>query len=403
MRRDLRYGEDSVLPLDVPPASILGDFSAPRGEPLDDPTAAVAAALDHPLDFPPLSRSTFPGDRVAIALDRDVPQVEAVLAGVVHVLCNAGAHPSDLSVVQAAGTTGNDCLRLLPTEIRTEIKVETHNPNIIGDLMYLAANKDSRPIYFNRTIGQADVVLPVGILRVSGTFGYFGPYSGLYPTFSDDATQKRFRERVQRKQNSIRQRRNEAAEAAWLLGVQFSIQVAPGPGNTVLHVIAGETHAVAREGRRLCEAAWLHRPPRRASLVVATIEGNQSQQTWENFARALFSASRVVTEDGAIVLCTELRAHPGPALQHLAAEENNLERPRKRPTHADDAMFAALLKRLRRRTRVYLLSGLEEDLVQGLGMGYVADPSEISTLGRKHDSCILIGNAHHALPAAEEA
>src|SRR2546422_769894 len=38
-----------------------------------DPAAAVAQALDEPLEFPPLAAGIVPGDRVAIAVDSAVP------------------------------------------------------------------------------------------------------------------------------------------------------------------------------------------------------------------------------------------------------------------------------------------------------------------------------------------
>jgi len=82
----LRYGDGQVLRIRPPAEAAVADFGDPRGRPLDDPAAAVAAALADPLDFPPLQRATTPGDRVVLAVDRGVPQLDAVVAGAVHAL-----------------------------------------------------------------------------------------------------------------------------------------------------------------------------------------------------------------------------------------------------------------------------------------------------------------------------
>jgi hypothetical protein len=100
---ELKYGDSGVLEIDLPADSILGDFSSPRGTPLDDPAAAVAAAVSDPLEFPRLQEATIPGDRVVLAVDRGVPQMPAVVAGVIHTLLEGGADPTDIEIALAAG------------------------------------------------------------------------------------------------------------------------------------------------------------------------------------------------------------------------------------------------------------------------------------------------------------
>ena len=122
-----------------------------------------------------------------------------------------------------------------------------------------------------------------------------------------------------------RTRRHEADEVAWWLGVLMSIQIVPAAGGSVLHVLAGAPESVHRRGNALCREAWSCQVPRRAELVVAAIEGDRGQQSWENVGRALAAASRAVTDDGAIALCTELADRPGPALQWLRPSQRSAD------------------------------------------------------------------------------
>lgn len=396
----ISYGEGDTVAVDLPPEAV-SDYSRPRGEPIQEPTKAVAEALRDPLSFPSLVRATVPGDRIVVAIDRGVPQLAAVVAGIVETLLSGTAEPHDITIVLA----DKDDLQRQPLGqigpgIRDAIGVEVHDPAQMGGLAYLAASRDGKPIYFNRRIGEADVVLPVGVLRLNESWGYVGVHGCLFPAFSDKATQERFRAPRTDWRAHQRQGCNEADEAAWLLGVQFTLQITPGPGDSMLHVLAGDAQAVALRGRELCEAAWLHRTGRKASLVVATIEGGEPAQNWENVTRALLAASEAVTDGGSIVLCTKLQQPPGNSVKRLAGPRTAEEIIRTlQGDRSADAFTARILAQTLDRASVFLLSLLEEELVEDLGLGHVASADEVTRLSRKHDSCILVGNAHHAVVA----
>ena len=61
------------------------------------------ARLRQPLQFPPLAQAAVPGDKVALALDRGVPQAPAIVAGAIAVLMSAGVLPEDITLLRADG------------------------------------------------------------------------------------------------------------------------------------------------------------------------------------------------------------------------------------------------------------------------------------------------------------
>ena len=135
-------------------------------------------------------------------------------------------------------------------------------------------------------------MISIGCLRPDDALGYHGVGETLFPTFSDAASVRRFRA-PKSSQPPRRQRLcKEAEEVGWLLGAPFTIQIVPGAGNSVLHVLAGDPLAVYRAGRALCDEAWSFSLPQRAALVIASIEGDASEQTWDSVARALATAAR---------------------------------------------------------------------------------------------------------------
>jgi len=408
MSATLRYGADSSVRLEFPDGVLLAECGAPRGKPLDDPATATTRALAEPIDYPPLVRSTTPGDRVVLPLDGGVPQAGQIAAAAVRSLVEAGVQPDGVTVLrtQADAEAGlGDPRPWLSREAIERITLATHEPSCRGDLAYLATTQAGEPILLNRAITDADVVLPIGCLHSRWAAGYYGIHTAVFPTYSDQRTIQRFRSptSLDGRGRTKRGPRKVVDEVGWLLGVTLTLQVIPGPGDGILHVVAGQTAAVRRQARRLYAAAWRYAVPRRASLVVAAVEGSPAQQTWDNVGRAVAAAGPLVEDGGAIAVCCDLEAEPGPALQQLAASRARQQAMqwirRERPA---DALSATLLCQALQRTRVYLLSRLDDSLVEELEMAPIAEADELVRLALRCDSCILLSNAPHAIVSLQQ-
>ncbi len=392
----LRYGDSSTLQLDVPAEALVSDCTQVPGTVIDDPAAAAAAALLSPLNFPPLNQAVVPGDRVVIAVDPEVPQAGQIVAGVVHALLEAAVEADHITILHTPQHADTEQFRTPLGTNAQHIEFAVHDSNDPEHMAYLAASKDAAPIMLNRLLCDADLVLPINLLRPDAAFLYAGPHGGLCPTFSNSETQQRFRTpNLMARPTQQRQRREEADEVAWLLGIQLTLQIIAGAGDTVLHILAGLDQDVSREGRRLVEAAWGHEVPEPAKLVVATIEGEQDVQSWENFGRALHAAQQACVANGTIILCTDLSCAPGPALKRMAGfEDKEKLHERTGNDRSEDALAAWLLLEARDASHVFLLSRLSEAAVESLGIGYIDSPEHVDRISRQYDSCILLANAH---------
>ncbi len=404
MSHEIDYGVNSVLTIERPPDVLIAECVSPRGVRGSDVTEKVAAALASPLGFPLLSQATIPGDRVTIALGEGVPQADRVVAAIVDELVR-GSDPESIAVVCAPSdhslAEAELMAQLAPAD-RDRVGLVHHDPHDREALAYVAANDSAEPIYLNRAIVDADFVVPVGCLRAESSAGYHGLHSVLFPRFSDEKTQRRFRDPQGVSQPETRERqRAEVAQAAWLLGVQFTVQIVRGAHDTVLQVLTGLADDVAAHATNLAGDAIACSVPHRAGLVVAAIDGDPTQQTWDNFARALAAASRVVAEDGVIAVCCDLDAAPGAALSCLVEEEVSEVALREidRERTADTLPAAWLLHVLDRHT-IFLLSHLDEPIVEDLGMAYLADTEDLARLSLQFDSCIILGGAHRMVPTA---
>jgi nickel-dependent lactate racemase len=403
----LKYGAQESVRLDSPGTELLGHCGVPNIEPLEDPAAAIVRALAQPLDYPPLGQSAVPGDRVVLAVGESVPHAAEIVAGVVRSLTDGPVDPDGIGVLHTrAGPPGgpDDPCRLLPEEVRSRVASIAHDPSDRGNLAYLATTEEGHQIELNRALIDADLVLPIGCVRDGSVAGYHGIHSPVYPTFSDARTLARFHSPKMLDSRGRRQKRlvKEADEVGWLLGVTFTIQVIPGPGEGVLDVLAGEVSALRHYALRRYWAAWHRTVPRRAELVLASLEGGQGQQTWENLGRALAAGAALVEEGGALAVCCELAADRGPAVQCLTTSRTREEAvARIRDERPEDAVPAIQLAQALDHCSVYLLSRLEPSVVEDLDITPMADADEVSRLFSRHGSCILLANAPYASVTVE--
>jgi nickel-dependent lactate racemase len=365
---------------------------------LTDLPAAVRQSLAHPLDFPSLEQALVPGDKVVLALDAQVPQGPAVVQAVANSLEQWGVSQKDVTVLVATVEDQAAC-----RQANQQSEVLLHNPAKRDQMAYLAATPAGEPLYLNRVLCDADVVIPIAAVEMQA--GGAKASDGLYPVFSAAKAQPVSRQKGRNRAANGKHRHESAdrPDVSWLLGVQCMVQVVPGPGQSASAVLAGEPAATRRESRRRCSAAWQFDVPGPASLVVAAVEGDASQQTWEQVGRALAAATRAVAEDGAIVVCCELNEEPGPALKALAeSDDRHAALKAIRRAQLPDAKVAARLVRACNRARVYLLSQLADDIVEELGMAPVQEPAEVARLASRYENCLLLANAQHALAIPEE-
>jgi nickel-dependent lactate racemase len=364
-----------------------------------DPATAATRALAEPLEFPPLSASIVPGDRVAIAVDEGVPCAPGIVCGVVESLRNAGIEDDAISVV----TRDTDTSRLCGTELQrhdaSAVQLVVHDPDDERQLCLVGVTKQNCPLVVNRTIFDADVVLPIGCARLDGR----GVYESLFPRFSSAESIERFRAPARMDAGGVGGvQTRETDEAGWLIGVPMVMEVVPGADETVAYVLAGEPAAVAARSEELCRQQWGLRSARRASLVMATVTGGSQAQNWTNVARALAAAERLVADGGAVAICSNVEQPPGESLGRLIGSEDLAATERRLLNdHADDSVAAWQLARALQRGPVYFLSQLDPDTVEDLGMAPVADIEELARLASRHESVCILEDSQHALATVD--
>jgi nickel-dependent lactate racemase len=376
----------------------LLDSSNGNAAPLD-PAAAVIAALAEPLEFPPLSAGIVPGDRIAIAVDDAAPCIASIVRGAVQALQNAGVDPEEISIITSDAQTSDLCREEL-TCIEPGPRFVVHDPADDKNLCLVGATRRGVPLLVNRTIFDADLVLPIGCAR----YGRESAYDSLFPRFSDAATVQKYRTPAQLDAFAPRNgKRNEVDEAGWMIGVPMTVQVVPGHSETVAHVVAGEPQAVARRCDELCRQQWLLHSPQRVGLVVATITGAAQSQTWVNVGRALSAAESVLDDGGAVAICSNLVQPTGHSLGRLIGSPDLDAAARKIfHDHDPDTWPAWQVARALQRGPVYFLSRLSSETVEDLGLAPVESVDELVRLAHRCESYLLVEDAQHVVLSLDD-
>ena len=396
MRTTVTFGEAETCQIALGEHTVLAPNDLGR-LPLGDVAAGMQSTLSAPEGYPPLRSAVVPGDLVAIALGRRVPQVGDVLLGAIQELIAAGIHPQDIAVISADTIGVEDQSRA--TRNAVGVQFEVHNPDDQDSIAMVGMTKAHRPLRFNRRMADADFVLPIGAARRENPAAGPDKFALLFPSFSNRETQTRLRGQNVKNASGRTQRTAESDEAGWLLGVGMSVLVVPGPGGTVAAIVAGEPAAVAHSASDAFRAIWERPTQRQGDLVIASMPGGESEQTWANLARAVAAAEKVLSPEGAIAVCCELKEKPSGAFDELAdAVDFGAVARRLRRDPATNALPARVLARSLERGPVYLLSRLPTDLVESLGMTPIENEAELSRLaaGRRH--CVVIEEAQRLRP-----
>src|SRR5207249_1972377 len=220
----------------------------------------------------------------------------------------------------------------------------------------------------NRTAVDADQLVVLARRGYDPLLGYSGAAGAIYPALSDEQIREEANAKLSLavpddKPWPLRQ---EAIEAAWLLGAPFLIQVVPGSGDDIAHVVAGLVDT-SDESQRLLDARWRVTAERPADTVLASLHGNPSRFGFAEMAQALANAARVVRPHGRIILLSPASPHGDAGMDLLRqAEDPDAALSLVREHKLADPVAAFQWASAAQQATIYVLSDLSAELAEEL-------------------------------------
>jgi len=396
-RIQLRYGKNTCFTHELESARIAVHHVGPQSR--SKPCEVATAALRAPISFPPLKQLVIPDDKVILALDHGTPAAADVVAAVWLELESSDVNPRNVTILQSpapGAINPPDPRSRLDQCFRAAIEWKMHDPENEKSCGYLASTAQGGRVYLAREVLEADIVIPIGRIGFDPLLGYRGTSSVFYPGLSNAkaVTGSRGQGHSELTPGEARPLRQKVDEIAWLLGTQFAVQTIPGRRCGAGFVLAGAPDAVFDEGCRLLDGNWVVELDQRPDTVIAAMDSDPSRDGWDDLGAAVNTARNLVARGGRIIVLSAFTADPGPGMKMLrrmdspedAIKPLRLEAP-------PDLVPATQLASAADWARIYLLSGLEADLVEDLFTTPLENHREVERLIANSEPCAFLESA----------
>lgn len=177
----------------------------------------------------------------------------------------------------------------------------------------------------------------------------------------------------------------EARQAGWELGVYLLMEIIPGAGDSIAHIVFGVPDEVEKEVKRIhsdyvkgfdksiASGVGKIKFTRKPKQVLCAVGGDERRQTWLNVIEALEAAAEKSSDNSSIFLCADVAEPFGPGFKvimdgsDLLAGDISAVAATLYNQSFPDSLLALRWLRLVERHRIYWLSNLENETIEKLG------------------------------------
>ncbi len=403
----LDYGVSQSWEVDLPSDRLLFFHRGPDAIP--DPLTTIQEAVRQPLEFPALELALVPDDRVVFVLDRGVPSAAQIMSGIWSSIALAGIDPGNVLILQPASMQVGrpaDPRVQLPANVRERVSWKIHDPTIEDGTGYLASSAAGERIYLSRDVLDADFVVPIGRFGYDAMLGRRELTSAFYPGLS---TPDAFAKAIGQGHSELgpddeRPLRQLVNEVAWLLGIQFAIQVLPSRGHGgMAAALVGSTDRVAERGKTLLDKHWRVTLDQRGETALVAIPVSGDETSWADLGAALEAAQKLIVHGGRIIVLSDLAAMPGAGVNLIRGSrsaKSALQPLRK--AAPPDVLAASQIASAADWASIYLLSRLDGQLVEETYMTPLESEREAERLLETCDGCVVLSGAQHVYSEIRE-
>jgi nickel-dependent lactate racemase len=310
------YGPETVE-VAIPTRNLASPPALRTAPAVPDLGACLAAALSKPIGAPPLRELARAAKRVAIVVPdytRDTPTA-AMLPPVLAELDAAGVEPDAVSIVGATGThrpmSEAQLARAVGQDVVRAYRVASHDAKDAANLVRVGTSPAGTPIWLNRAVAEADLVVAVGSVKPHFNYGWSGGAKAILPgvsgwdtigpahwfnaSYCDTTT-------IGTVDNYMRQEGEAVAEAA---GLRYILNSVPNARGETMAAVAGDFRQSWRHGVELARAGnefdfdyFRANPSQRVDVIVA---GTRGVNMFHGGASGIIAADQMLRNSGEVV------------------------------------------------------------------------------------------------------
>jgi len=273
----------------------------------------MVAAMEDPIDCPPMSETLKPGNRVALMTgDRFTDLIlgtrDGLGLGLVNYLNRLGIKDEDVTLIYAPGSHPSPNWReKLGRDLLGRVRAVRHDCYDEGSLKYLGITSWCTPVWVNREVVEADFRLGIGEISPNVQGGWCGGGKMILPGVAGWDTIQQNHYGVLKDANTLgladgNHMRLDMEEATRMANLDMKADVLVDRNARIADVYAGDCvagHRAALDGR--AREIWMTRMDPADIYVLYPGEGSERHLASSFFIR-IERAELGVKEDGVIIM-----------------------------------------------------------------------------------------------------
>lgn len=282
-------------------------------------------ALDKPIGSIPLEELARGVKSVLIICDDNTRPTPAhlILPSVLERLGAAGVGRENISILIAGGShrpmTEEELIEKVGVEVYNSVPVYNHEFDNKEKLVHLGETKNGTPIWINKMVFDADLVLAVGAIVPHRYCGWSGGGKIIQPGVCGEETTIATHLMITKDEsitlgNIDNPVRKEIDDIALRAGLKFIVNAILDAEQRVVGLVAGDPLQAHRAGVEVAKKVY-GVPLQPADLVV--ISSFPADLNFWQAGKALYSADLAVKRGGTIILVTPALEGPGEHLEFL--------------------------------------------------------------------------------------
>ncbi len=328
MKVHIQYGK-AGLDIEIPDGLDVTVAKPAPQQPLADPRAAVAAAIDHPVKGPSitsivkglstqLSRPASPAACIVVSdHTRPVPSNE-ILPPLLARIEAAGIRRDRITILVATGlhrgSTPEELEHMLGKDIVASYKVVNHDSKDKAQLANRGTSSRGTPIWINKAYIDADLKVLTGYVDPHFFAGFAGGRKGVVPGIAGEATVMGNHSAVHIDHPNARFAvlagnpiHEDALEIAKRVGVDFIVNVCLDEQHRIVRVAAGELEAAHDDLVRFMRKTMVTNLDTYYDIVIVNNGGYPLDLNLYQAVKSMILGELAVKEGGTIISANEMR------------------------------------------------------------------------------------------------
>jgi len=338
MRIKLDYGKQGLW-IDVSDRNLVKVLKMKPTQPVPDPEAGVARALECPIGSPPLAQLAQGKKSACIVIcdiTRPVPN-KILLPPILATLERNGIFRDRITILIATGihrpNLGDELIQLVGDEIASRYRIVNHDARRNDAHTYLGKTSRGTDVLVDSTYLSADLKITTGFIEPHLMAGFSGGRKLICPGISSLDTV-----RVMHSPNILEHPNaregvldgnpfhEEVLEIAQMAGVDFIVNVALNEDKKITGIFAGHPERAHEQGVAFVREQVGDSVPEPVDIVITTSAGYPLDATFYQSIKGLTAALPVVKPGGTIILAAECREGLGsPEFSRLIRETEDIE------------------------------------------------------------------------------